>query len=90
MALTDRLASVLPSSQPDPEASLIAAQEGSQTPQRRRKLDLTGLLAGDHLSIELWLSGLTQPEIAVWLGVTRQRVTRRISRAVSALRSARR
>ena len=90
VALTDRLASVLPSSQPDPEASLIAAQEGSQRPSRRRRLDLTGLLPGDHIAIELWLSGLTQLEIAVWLGATRQRVTRRISRGIADLRAKRR
>ena len=91
--LSARLEARLASEAPTPEAALIARQEPSQALQRAiyqaprlRLLRLDVLRPGDHIAVELWLSGISQLEIGSYLGVSQQNIARRIKRAVLHLR----
>jgi hypothetical protein len=73
----------------DPEAALIAAQEGQdEDGPGRRPAALMSLCPADALAIDWWLLGLSQREVARWLGVAGSRVNQRISRGLRRLRVA--
>jgi DNA-directed RNA polymerase specialized sigma24 family protein len=79
----------LPDPTPDAEALLMAAEERESAPVEaptRQLGRLPALAALDELAIRWWLLGLSQSEVAMWLGVCKQRVSYRVRRGLARLR----
>ena len=84
--LSPKLQNVLRDPAPDPEQALL--QTASEDSSHGLHLKFSALRPVDHLVVELWLSGLSQSEIAHFLGASQQRMDFRLSRAMKRLRAA--
>ncbi len=84
--LSEKIANKIADTAPNPEEALVG--ETNIVNLFRPHLKFSALIPADHLTLEFWISGLSQEEIARYFGSSQQRIDFRLKRAMRRLKSA--